>query len=854
MRNRKDIEVMKNCKNKWLCVVCGCLLLCAPIQGAEQGDVLTEKNVVALTARAQAGDSNAQYRLGKLYGEGRFVTKDMGKAFTWFSKSAEQGNADGENAVGICFFSGMGVETNRSEGVEWFHKSAQQENEKALNMLGAAYLNGLGVAKDIKRGAGYMREAAEKGQDVAQCNLGNMYMKGFGVERSVATALRWWRKSADAGNPEAMLAIGKLYDKGKEVDKDPALAFEWFLKAATLGDARAQFNVAIMYIDGDGVAKDPKKAFSWCLKSAEQGFSKAQNSVGLLYKDGMGTARDLKKAVEWLLKSCAQPGNGLPQYNLASMYFVGLGVQKDGARAKELLDESAKRGCKPALELLKAPSWEEALRRRLAEAGSTIGLVENITLPLVAYCTPAQLRTVAASTRKEHFLCSLEAVRRLRREKSEDSASLLLELALARKENKYRSEVAVDILLQDYPDAARSYRMKILKEDCDPSLLMEVAKGVLADDDTELVELAVARLGEDLKGTQLFKCRKLITGTSCPDAAAKALDSIIDKHSDRSATYVALRLRNWIRKTDDMKTALFDMPGQYKSDNRVILFRERFGTNGLSVLRRSLEEEEFPCRPAAIRSLGKLADHQAREKIFAIYEGEARKTPMREACVEALSLLKDKRILPVLMKGAQSEASGGTARISFGGWKIGGTSYPVAEAALARLGNYEGPDVYAALIDALAKYDKPNIVEAAAKGLVAHGDRRAIRALRNAQAAMAGDGEKIVALGIASGVDKLAGGPESKVPEGGYIMYLLKYQSADGAYNVFTDVPMWSGTEPGSVRMVMINSSKLFQHTTHTGDELIGAVRNMRADPRKAGGIRINKTLIHSFDYNIGVR
>ncbi len=52
-----------------------------------------EENVAKWKKEAEAGNAEAQLKLGNAYGEGKGVTKDATQAVTWWRKAAEQGNA-----------------------------------------------------------------------------------------------------------------------------------------------------------------------------------------------------------------------------------------------------------------------------------------------------------------------------------------------------------------------------------------------------------------------------------------------------------------------------------------------------------------------------------------------------------------------------------------------------------------------------------------------------------------------------------------------------------------------------------------------------------------------------------------
>src|SRR5437762_3316950 len=106
------------------------------------------KQLEAVKARAEAGDTDSEYQLGLCYYSGDGVPKDFSKAAKWFRKAAEQNNAAAQCNLGISYASGQGVAKDGVEAAKWFRKAAEQNYADAQFRLGVFYHEGLGVAKD----------------------------------------------------------------------------------------------------------------------------------------------------------------------------------------------------------------------------------------------------------------------------------------------------------------------------------------------------------------------------------------------------------------------------------------------------------------------------------------------------------------------------------------------------------------------------------------------------------------------------------------------------------------------------------------------------------------------------------
>ncbi len=106
------------------------------------------------------GDTNALYKLGCAYAEGRIVLQNLTKAMELWRKAAEQGNASAQFNLGTLYNSGRGVEKDYAKAVEWFQKAAIQGDAGAQYTLGLQYTIGHGVQLDWVIAATWLNLAA----------------------------------------------------------------------------------------------------------------------------------------------------------------------------------------------------------------------------------------------------------------------------------------------------------------------------------------------------------------------------------------------------------------------------------------------------------------------------------------------------------------------------------------------------------------------------------------------------------------------------------------------------------------------------------------------------------------------
>lgn len=112
--------------------------------------------------RAEQGDRDAQYYLGRMYEKGQGVAKDGTKAVTWYRRAAESGHAAAQYRLAVGYAFGLaGLPRNESTAVAWLRKSAESGYKRAQKTLGRAYAEGrFGLPVDAKQ-AEYWTKKAE---------------------------------------------------------------------------------------------------------------------------------------------------------------------------------------------------------------------------------------------------------------------------------------------------------------------------------------------------------------------------------------------------------------------------------------------------------------------------------------------------------------------------------------------------------------------------------------------------------------------------------------------------------------------------------------------------------------------
>ena len=149
--------------------------------------------------RAENGEAEAQYELGKIYLEGAKVPKDEGKATEWFKKSAEQGFAKSQFHLGVIYLTNQYLLLAKRAAMGKRDANSEQIKEMmgdGLKWLRLAYPN-------VKR-------LAESGDPEAQFILSRMFMGMLPEINDKDKAAEWRRtakenlkKIAESGNIKA---------------------------------------------------------------------------------------------------------------------------------------------------------------------------------------------------------------------------------------------------------------------------------------------------------------------------------------------------------------------------------------------------------------------------------------------------------------------------------------------------------------------------------------------------------------------------------------------------------------------------------------------------------------------------
>lgn len=151
------------------------------------------------------------------------------------TQAAEAGQTPAQYALGRLYRDGGPVEKNHLRSVIWLTQAAKQGDRRAMYALGKLYLE----EDDLPTAMRWFQQSAELGDTLAQYRLGKLLLESGEADRNTE-AIRWLTGAAERGDPYAQYALGKLYLLEKQVPPDHDAAVRWLKQSAAQGNESAR--------------------------------------------------------------------------------------------------------------------------------------------------------------------------------------------------------------------------------------------------------------------------------------------------------------------------------------------------------------------------------------------------------------------------------------------------------------------------------------------------------------------------------------------------------------------------------------------------------------------------------------
>ncbi|PZO12165.1 MAG: hypothetical protein DCE87_15120 [Betaproteobacteria bacterium] len=174
-----------------------CFIVLATFSNIAMADWFLSSETKALITKAEAGDTDAQFRVGVAYDFGKGAPRDGKEAMKWYRMAAENGNAEAQNSFG----SGLQAEKRYAEALAWYEKASSRGHALATNNLAYLYDMGLGVKQDRLKGFELYAQAADLGSAEAMWNMANMHGSGQIGEKDMVAACVWSKRARKYAKP-----------------------------------------------------------------------------------------------------------------------------------------------------------------------------------------------------------------------------------------------------------------------------------------------------------------------------------------------------------------------------------------------------------------------------------------------------------------------------------------------------------------------------------------------------------------------------------------------------------------------------------------------------------------------------
>ncbi|MDP1977278.1 tetratricopeptide repeat protein [Undibacterium sp.] len=195
------------------------------------------------TLESAAGDdsSEAAYRLGWLFRDGKFAPADEQRQYAWFLRAAELGHTQASIIVGDLLMDGLGGKPNYKEAFQHYKKAADQGDAQGQFKLAYMLDRGYGIKPDKAVAARLVKASADKGFAHSESLMGQFHLRGeYGFPRDEVKSANWFSLSAKHGDRVGERYFGLVHEQGLGTYKiNLAEAAKWYGKARDHGDKDA---------------------------------------------------------------------------------------------------------------------------------------------------------------------------------------------------------------------------------------------------------------------------------------------------------------------------------------------------------------------------------------------------------------------------------------------------------------------------------------------------------------------------------------------------------------------------------------------------------------------------------------
>ncbi|KAK8883568.1 hypothetical protein M9Y10_042662 [Tritrichomonas musculus] len=275
---------------------------------------------------------NAQFNLGVIYSENKYVPRDMKKALHFYSIASNLNDIRSQFNLGYIYWKGELVPRDIKKAIYYYSLAASQNDSKAQLNLGDIYFEGEFVPRDMKKAIHYYTLAANQNCLEAQFKLGLIYSDDQYVKKDIKKAIYYYSLASMQNSVEAQFNLGFIYSEGADIERDINKAIHYYTLASRQNDPRAQFNLGVIFSEGVFIEKDVNKAIYFYSLAAKQNVVEAQFNLAFIYSEDKDVPRDVDKMI-YFYSLAADLNDPRAQFNLGVIYYEGRYVRRDVDKA-----------------------------------------------------------------------------------------------------------------------------------------------------------------------------------------------------------------------------------------------------------------------------------------------------------------------------------------------------------------------------------------------------------------------------------------------------------------------------------------------------------------------------------------
>jgi|GEM_PF-5717629 len=314
--------------------------------------------LAALLRAAEAGHAAAGFQAGTLLYHGWGVPQDVPRALTLLETSARAENADAARFLALSYERvGGRIPKDPEVATQWWNEAARLGDRHACHVVGRNLYEEGPTSEERSRGLELLEQAAARGFPHACGFLGRLKALEliFDDDLVEEQALPLLRLGAVRGDTEAALFLARRLRRlgGRERVEE---AVYWLALAAEESgvgepDGEAETTLARSFLDGRGVPRDPAIAIQLTERAASLGFGPGARLRGEIAEDGLGVPRDAAQATAWYRRG-AELGDGSSMSRFGTRLFDGHAVEPDARQAAAWLEKAVAEGAVEACHLL----------------------------------------------------------------------------------------------------------------------------------------------------------------------------------------------------------------------------------------------------------------------------------------------------------------------------------------------------------------------------------------------------------------------------------------------------------------------------------------------------------------------